>query len=192
MAEDPEIVGLVERARNDRHAFAALYDRYHDRIYNYVLRRTANAELARDLTADTFVQVLRKLWTFRFRGIPFSAWLYRVAANEVNRFYRRRRGRCWLPLEEGAGRESAALREEAREVERRLQAHADFQEVQTLISRLGARYQEVVCLRFFEELTIEQIAEVLGKPPGTVKSLLHRALGQLQKLAGAVPAKEEP
>ena len=93
MTEDAGTPALVERARCDRQAFAELYDRFHDPVFNYILRRTAHAELARDLTADTFLQVLRKLWTFRFRGIPFSAWLFRVASNQVNQFFRRNRNR---------------------------------------------------------------------------------------------------
>jgi RNA polymerase sigma-70 factor (ECF subfamily) len=195
MTEDAGIPGLVEQARSDRQAFAELYDRFHDPVFNYILRRTANAELARDLTADTFLQVLRKLWTFRFRGVPFSAWLFRVASNQVNQFFRRNRNRRWLPLDDGAGsdpRTAACLREEAREVERRLHLHADFLEIQGLISALGARYQEVICLRFFEDMKIDEIAEILGKSTGTVKSLLHRALKQLQQRAGSAPAREEP
>ncbi len=190
MAEDPEIISLVERARWDRQAFARLYDLFHDRIFNYILRRTANAELANDLTADTFLQVLRKLWTFRYRGIPFSAWLFRVASNQIKQHVRRNRARCWLSLDEGAGLDAAALREEAREVNRRMHGHADFLEVHALLSRLDMRYQEVVCLRFFEDRKIEEIAEILGKSTGTVKSLLHRALKQLRQRAGAAPAGE--
>jgi RNA polymerase sigma-70 factor (ECF subfamily) len=195
MPENAEIPGLVERARSDQRAFAELYDHFHDPVFNYILRRTANAELARDLTADTFLQVLRKLWTFRYRGVPFSAWLFRVASNQVNQFFRRNRNYRWLPLADGDGGdagEAAGLGEEAREVERRLQAHADFLEVHELISTLGARYQEVVCLRYFEDKKIEEIAEILGKSTGTVKSLLHRALKQLQQRAGSAPAREEP
>jgi RNA polymerase sigma-70 factor (ECF subfamily) len=176
---------LVERARTDPHAFGLLFDRHHDEIFKYILHRTANSELARDLTSETFFKALNKLWTFRWQNAPFSAWLYRIASNEVNGYYRKHKNHKSVPLEEvmnnpgGPDREAA---EELNKAEKEIQNNQLFLELHQAVSRLKSRYQEVVTLRFFEGKQVKDIAQILNKSEGTVKSLLHRALKQLQDI----------
>ena len=174
---------LVAQARQDPTAFGKLFDRYYDAIFSYILHRTANAALAQELTSDTFYKALDKLWTFRWRGLPFSAWLYRIASNEVNAHYRRYRNYHAGSLDDYRERLADELSEADRELlaaEALLEEDVFFRELHHQIAALKPKYQEVITLRFFEDKKIREIAEILEKSPGTVKSLLHRALAQLR------------
>ncbi|MCB0291791.1 MAG: sigma-70 family RNA polymerase sigma factor [Calditrichaeota bacterium] len=174
---------LVAQARQDPHAFGKLFDRYYDAIFRYILHRTANAALAQELTSDTFYKALDKLWTFRWRGLPFSSWLYRIASNEVNAHYRRYRNYHTSSLDDDRDRLADDLSEADRELlaaEALLEEDVFFRELHRQIAALKPKYQEVITLRFFENKKLREIAEILGKSPGTVKSLLHRALAQLR------------
>ena len=175
----------IRQAQKDPRAFAELYDHYYGRIFGYVLRRTANLEAAQDITSETFFKALRKLWQFRWRSISFSSWLYRIASNEISQYYRRPEYRKSASLEElqEQGFEPVSphdLEGELIEAQEELRQHQDFLEIQEKIVRLPAKYQEVIALRFFEQKQIKEIAEILGKKEGTVKSLLHRAIEKLR------------
>jgi len=179
---------LVERARTDPSAFGELFDKYHDPILAYLVHRTADVALAQDLTSNTFFKALRGLSSFRWRRIPFSAWLYRIASNEAAGHHRRRRRLRSEPLERlaislpdpagGADRELAEAEERVAESRRFLELHRG-------ISRLSPKYQEVVVLRYFENKSLAEIAEITGRSVGTVKSNLHRAQGRLRQLLDA-------
>jgi RNA polymerase sigma-70 factor (ECF subfamily) len=176
---------LVEQARSDPHAFGQLFDRHYDDIYKYILHRTANAELAQDLTSETFFKALNKLWTFRWQNVPFSAWLYRIAANEVNGFYRKHKNFKSISLEEvvdGSGTEYREFKEELKSAQEEINMNLLFLEVHQALTCLKNRYQDVITLRFFENKKVKEIAGILNKSEGTVKSLLHRALKQLQAI----------
>jgi RNA polymerase sigma-70 factor (ECF subfamily) len=175
---------LVEQAKKNRHAFGELFDRYYDDIYTYILHRTANIELAQDLTSDTFIKVMRKLWTFRWRKIPFSAWLFKIASNEVNGYYRKHKNVKKVPLGDLIDNidktgENFLIREELKEAEKKLEENIMFLELHKAIASLKNKYQEIITLRFFENKKIKEIAEISGKSEGTVKSLVHRAVKQL-------------
>lgn len=80
---------LVERAKNDTEAFGELYDQYYSQIFGYILRRTASIGIAQDVTSEVFFKVLKNLGQFRWRGTPFSSWLYRIAAHEIANYFRK-------------------------------------------------------------------------------------------------------
>jgi RNA polymerase sigma-70 factor (ECF subfamily) len=178
---------LIKQAQRSPDAFARLYDQYYPRIFGYVLRRTANLEVAQDITSETFFKALKKLWQFQWRNISFSPWLYKIASNEINQHFRKAEYRKSVSLEElqEKGLELLASHDPESELiaaQEELQQHQDFLEIQAKIVRLPAKYQEVIALRFFEKKQIKEIAEILGKREGTIKSLLHRAV---EKLRGA-------
>jgi RNA polymerase sigma-70 factor (ECF subfamily) len=177
---------LVRQAQKSPDAFAALYDHYYPKIFGYVLRRTANLEIAQDITSETFLKVLGKLWQFRWRNVSFSSWLYRIATNEINQYFRKAEYKKTVSLEElqERGLELRSTHDpesELIEAQEELKQHRDFLEIQAKIVRLPAKYQEVVTLRFFEKRQIKEIAEILGKREGTIKSLLHRAVEKLRE-----------
>lgn len=170
-ADEPE---LVRRAQRDPGAFGPLYDRYVRRIYAFACRRTGDPALAQDVTSATFEKALRSLPRFRWQGVSFGAWLYRIARNEIVQAYRRDRLRTplldWQVLDEQAapglnGRDDAL--------------HAAF-------ALLPDADREVLTLRFFEDLNSAEVAEVLSVSVSAVYVRVHRALrrlrGELEKL----------
>jgi RNA polymerase sigma-70 factor (ECF subfamily) len=177
---------LVRQAQKAPDAFAKLYDQYYPKIFGYALRRTANLEVAQDVTSETFFKALKKLWQFQWRNISFSSWLHKIATNEVNQYFRKAEYRMSVSLEElhEQGFELISPHDpesELMKAQEELKQHQDFLEIQEKIVRLPAKYQEVIALRFFEKKHINEIAEILGKKEGTIKSLLHRAVEKLRE-----------
>ena len=171
---------LVKRAKKDPEAFGKLYDQYYSQIFGYILKRVANLEIAQDVCSETFLKALKNLWKFRWKNISFSFWLYRIANNEISNFFRKRKHKL-VSLEkilEPIDGSNPGI--ELIEAEDRLKMHRDFLKIQEKISELEIKYQEVITLRFFEKKQIKEIAEILGKKEGTVKSLLHRGLEKLR------------
>lgn len=189
LAEEKEI---LEKARSDPRQFGPLYDHYYPRIFGYVYRRSGRYELARDIAADTFLKAVLKLPAFQWRGGGCSAWLYRIATNELRQFYRRRTSVSKvlgeLPEQYAIEKELYRIFEEEKaEMEIQLQQHQDFIRVQRALLSLDARYQEVLSLRFFEQKSVREIAEILGKNEGTVKSLLSRGADKIAGLLAVQP-----
>lgn len=180
---------LVKRAQKDPEVFAELYDEYYSQIFGYVLKRVGNLVIAQDITSETFFRALKKLWQFRWRNISFSAWLYRIANNETANYFRKNKHYSISldRLAEIGTFEPIALHnpeEELLAAQEELKKHEDFLRIQEKISELPLRYQEVIALRFFQSKKIQEIAEILGRREGTVKSLLHRGLQRLRELIG--------
>jgi RNA polymerase sigma-70 factor (ECF subfamily) len=173
---------LILAAQRDRVAFAPLYERYVDQIFAYAYSLTHNRELAEDVTATTFARAMEELPRFEWRGVPYSAWLYRVAANLVARD-KRRPG--WIELsphlhDDDLGPEEAATR---RDRDRHIRA---------AVAELPADQRQAVLLRFGGDLRNREIAEVMGRSEGAVKLLTFRAMTTLRKKLGApLPAERE-
>ena len=167
-------------AQRDRAAFAPLYERYVDQIYAYVYTLTRDKEQAEDVTAATFAKAIEELPRFEWRGVPYSAWLYRVAANLVTR-ERRRPG--WIELDPHT---AAGLPDPAEVAERADRERA----VRGAVAALPADQRQVVVLRFGGELTCREIGEIMGRSEGAVKLLTFRALTAMRRRLGApLPAE---
>jgi RNA polymerase sigma-70 factor (ECF subfamily) len=184
---------LVERAKRDPAAFGELYEAHYSAILNYLYRRTLSASVAEELTSNTFFKALRGLPAFQSRpAVRFRAWLYRIATNEVGMHGRSQRVRGTaqlLPDDNDLPRITFVWPEtEAPEVARAKQAQ--FALVHQALSRLSEQYRTALTLRYFEGLTNDEIAAVLEKPAGTVKSLVHRGLAKLGEAMGEVEASE--
>lgn len=167
---------LIERAQNDPLAFAELYRKYVDRVYNYIYQRTGNHHDAEDLTARTFLKALVHLEHYQFKGIPFSAWLYRIAHNAVANWYRDRHRHPMVSLDVLVGySEDEEKPEEATQVQEERRALLDA------IRRLPAERQQLLILKFSEGLTNAQIGQIMGRSEGAIKSLYHRTLLALRQ-----------
>ncbi|MDH7490143.1 MAG: sigma-70 family RNA polymerase sigma factor [Anaerolineae bacterium] len=167
---------LIERAKTDPEAFGILYERYVDRIYSYVYYRTGNHADAEDLTAKTFYRAMQHIRHYQERGLPFSAWLYRIAHNLVANWHRDRSKRQVVSLDElhsltvGEGPERAAERRERTETLLRV------------IRNLPPERQELLILKFVEHLSNAEIGKIMGRSEGAIKSLYHRTLLSLREL----------
>ncbi|MFN2581397.1 MAG: RNA polymerase sigma factor [Candidatus Dormibacteria bacterium] len=170
----------IMAAKQDAAAFAPLYDRYVDQIFAYVMSITKKKEQAEDVTAATFAKAIEELPRFEWRGVPYSAWLYRVATNLVTR-ERRRPG--WIELDPhtaGEGPDAAEL------VERLDRAST----VRAAVAALPADQRQAVQMRFGGELTCREIGEIMGRSEGAVKLLTFRALTTMRRRLGArMPAE---
>jgi len=175
---------LVEKAKGAIDAFGSLYDLYYSNIFGYVLRRTANIRVAEDITSEVFFKALNNIAKFHWRGIPFSAWLYRIATNEIASYFRhgKKNQVRWEDIAESGVGSIPSVEEELLEAEAELKRHEQYIALHASIHRLDIKYQEVITLRFFENKQINEISEILGKKEGTIKSLLHRGLKNLGKL----------
>lgn len=177
---------LVEHAKSDPESFGKLYELNYDQIFAYVLKRTADIQVAQDITAETFFKALKTIHNFKWQNVPFSAWLYRIAINEINLLHRKGH---YKPIsldglkDQGFDPISADnMEEEFLIAQHSLERHAQFLQVQKELERIPAKYRDVITLRFFTGKQISEIAQILGKPEGTVKSLLHRGLEKLKKV----------
>jgi RNA polymerase sigma-70 factor (ECF subfamily) len=166
---------LIASAKQDSEAFGFLYDRYVNRIYNYIYYRTGNHHDAEDLTARTFYKALKHLPRYVDRGAPFSAYLYRIAHNIVANFHRDTSRRQIVSIDDliitvPNQQEPTAIAEKRDEQEELLQA----------VRRLPPERQQLLILKLVEQMSNAEIAQVMKRTEGAIKSLYHRTLVALR------------
>ncbi len=167
---------ITHAAQGDTEAFTLLYERYVNRIYNYIFYRTGNPHEAEDLTSRVFYRALHHINTYSNRGVPFSAWLYRIAHNLVANWHRDNSRRKEVPLEDYIQLPQKTLQPEASVV--------DNQELENLlrtIRRLPADRQQLLILKFVEGLSNAEVAIIMRRSEGAIKSLYHRTLLSLRE-----------
>jgi len=173
--------GTIERARaGDQQALAAVYDWYLPRVYRYVLSRLGDVAEAEDLTEDIFLRMLGAIADYKRTGVPFSAWLFRIARNHLVSYYRKNGNRKADALQETM---ADSRHDPASIVETQL----ILGEVAEAVQRLPDAQRDVIALRFAVGLSIAETAQVLGKRQGNVKALQHKAVTRLQKILVAEP-----
>lgn len=177
---DGEERELVIKARMDPDAFARLYDLNYSRVFNYLLYTTGDVETALDITSETFLKALRAMPRYVLTGAPFAAWLLKIASNEAKMHFRKRkRGTEIEYMDETVEVRASVLQEEVARAADEIASSEEFVILAPLLRELSPKYREVIFLRFYEGLSIGEIAVSLGRAPGTVKSQLHRGLRAL-------------
>jgi RNA polymerase sigma-70 factor (ECF subfamily) len=171
----PTEESLVRRAqKNDQEAFAQLYEEHFDKIYRYLALRVGNEMEAEDMTQQVFLNALQSISSFRWKGVPFSAWLFRIAHNQAVDHLRRKKKRSSVPLDESL---TASGDSPHATTERKV----DIEELLAATKRLTEAQREVISLRFTSELSIAQVAKIMGKSQGAVKALQHSAIVALRR-----------
>lgn len=171
---------LVDRARTgDRAAMGAIYDLYVTSIYRYVLAHVGSTSEAEDITEEVFLRVIEHIGRFEWRDVPFSAWVLRIARNQVISHHRRRGARPTNVSTDDFDVEDSRPGPEP-QVEHAL----TMTEVQEACRRLPPLQQQIIALRFGSGLSVRETAESLGKTENNVKVLQHKAIAKLQKLLG--------
>ncbi len=183
----------IAESGNNSDFFKLVYDQHYQTIFNYCFRRTANFDDSKDITSETFIKAYLHFGRFKWKGIPILNWLYRIASNEVNQYYRSKKYKPKL-LSDTYGVASIfmysfTLDEEKKEAEIELEKHREFTKLLQAIKKLPMNYQEVISLKYFEQLKIKEISVILNKKEGTVKSLLSRGIAQLRK--NVIPINKE-
>lgn len=169
---------LSQAAQGDRDAFGVLYDRHVGRIYNYIYYRTGNQHDAEDLTARVFFRAMRHITNYHDRGIPFSAWLYRIAHNLVANWHRDNSRRQEVPLDDG--QRSKSMQDHP---ERALLYNEEQRALLNMIKDLSEDRQQLLILKFVDHLSNAEIGKIMGRTEGAIKSLYHRTLSSLRENA---------
>ncbi|HYC83971.1 MAG TPA: RNA polymerase sigma factor, partial [Chryseosolibacter sp.] len=176
---------LLESIQADPSQFGIVFDQLYRPVFGYVYRRVMNYDIARDISSETFLKAFLGIGKFRWTGVSISAWIFRIATNEVNYFFRKQR---YTPrtTDRILDQKSITLYDHGLDdrdlLEQELKMHDEFVRVSAALSTLDIKYQEVIALRYFENKDNGEISSILGKPEGTVKSLLSRGLGKLRNL----------
>jgi RNA polymerase sigma-70 factor, ECF subfamily len=167
---------LTRAGQGDNEAFGLLYERYVGRIYNYIYYRTGNQYDAEDLTARVFFRAMHHIPNYQNRGLPFSAWLYRIAHNLVANWYRDRSRRKEILLDDSLlDNRSPEHHPEAALVE-----NEERERLLKIIRRLPPDRQQLLILKFVEHLSNAEIGQIMGRTEGAIKSLYHRTLLSLR------------
>ncbi len=170
---DEEVIFLA--TQGDKDAFSILYQKYVNKIYTYIYYRTGNANDAEDLTARVFYRALGHIESYRQKGVPFSAWLYRIAHNIVANWHRDNSRRKEVPLEE-----YLELPQRDDYPESTLVQSQETDDLLKNIRRLPADRQQLIILKFVERLSNAEVALIMGRSEGAIKSLYHRTLHSLR------------
>jgi RNA polymerase sigma-70 factor (ECF subfamily) len=177
-------IELLDRIKNDPSAFSELFKLYYKPIFGYILRRTGNFDDTADIAADTFLKAFKSISGFSYKGISVKVWLYRIATNEVNQFYRNKQKHNSLFERidfENKSNFKNLLWEDRKELELELHKHEQFLAVLKELKTLPIKYQEVISLRYFEGKNNKEIVDILDINEGTLKSLLSRGLEKLRE-----------
>ena len=165
---------ILEKSRRDPRAFGELYEKYFDRIFRFIFRQTDDEDLAADLCSQTFLNALRNVGRYEFRGYPFSAWLYKVATNEINKHYRKQKTEKVFSIEEIRIKELID------------QVHGEWDEeviarLMNYLKELPTEMLEVLELRFYEDKDFREIAFILDITESGAKMRTYRALDRLRR-----------
>jgi len=180
-----EIKDLVERSqKKDKEAFSRLFDFYYDKIIRYVFRRTLDVEYSKDITSNVFLKALDNIESFKWRnGInSFNAWIFKIATNEVNQYFRKQ-NRYKLIIDDPEIRFN--LKDESNlslEIEKKIDNDKYLMILNKAIKELKPIYQDIIHLRYFEEMSYDEISEALKKNESTVRVYAKRAIEELEKI----------
>jgi RNA polymerase sigma-70 factor (ECF subfamily) len=178
-------IELLDRIKEDPKEFGRLFYLYYRDIFGYAFRRTASFDTAQDIAAETFYKAYLHIKNFHYRGISLKVWLYRIATNEMNAHFRQRKMRSFQMVGLQEDKEYALYIEEDRErLEQELGRHKMYLAILEMVKELPVKYQEVISLRYFEEKSIKEIAQILTVKEGTIKSLLSRGTKILRNRSG--------
>ncbi len=170
----------IQAAQKNPALFQPLYVRYYEGIFRYIYRRTANESLAADLSSQVFLKAMQKLGSYTFKGVPFSAWLYRIASNEITQYYRNHSKNRVVSVEES-------------HIEDIVDEINDEDKTQLKAAMISAldylkpKDLEIIELRFFEQRPFKEIADILGITESNAKVKTYRILEKLKKIIASRP-----
>jgi RNA polymerase sigma-70 factor (ECF subfamily) len=175
---------ILQAVGGDSSAFGALYDHYHAMIYRFVIVKVGRREEAEDITHQVFLSAWQSVKGYTHRGHPFSSWLYQIARNQVIDYYRSHKNET--SLDEVDAEELVIASVAQGDVSTTL----EIKKVHDAIKKLKPDYQDIIILRFIEDVSVKEAAAALGKTEGAVKLMQYRAMKELKKMLG-VGAEEQ-
>lgn len=173
-----DVAALVKQAQaGGPAAFSALYEHYYDSIYRYVSFRTGSFADAEDITAEVFVRMIESIHRFKWKGYPFSSWLFRIAHNLVVDFYRKKGRRNTVPLDDAPQIVDATVFD----ADARMDIELTMGDVRRAMECLTDLQREAITLRFAAGLSVAETAKAMGKKDNAVKALQHAGLKKLRR-----------
>jgi RNA polymerase sigma-70 factor (ECF subfamily) len=167
---------LVRRAQQyDDDAIRQIYETYYPKIYNYAFMQMGDVQAAEDLASDVMLKMIEAIQTYKFKGLPFGAWVFRIARNRLIDLHRRRKRRGEVDLSETI---STALANPQVLAERALERG----QIQVALKHLTPEQRQVIVLKFIEGFDNRSVGKIMGRSEGAIKSLQHRALGALRRI----------
>lgn len=174
---------VVRRAQQyDDDALHELYETYYPKIYNYAFLQMGDVQAAEDLASDVMLKMLESIHKYNFRGLPFGAWVFRIARNRLIDLHRRRKRRGEVDLSETI---SGTLASPESMAERALERG----QLQVALKHLTDEQRQVIVLKFIQGFDNRSVGRIMGRSEGAVKSLQHRALGALRRVLAQEPAR---
>ncbi len=167
---------IIELAKSDSKHFGVLYERYHHEIFVFINKKTDDLNISGDLTSQVFMKALQNLVKYEYRGVPFSAWLYRIASNEANLYFRHQSRQRAINIETPGLEKMIELFDPGEE--------RDIRPVIEAIGKLKMEEVEFVELRFFEKLSYREIAYVRNITENNAKVKTFRVVKKIRKLMG--------
>ncbi len=168
---------IVEEAKQDPAKFAVLYDKYFDQIYRYIYRRVSDKEMVHDLVSQTFYDALSHMKSYEWRGFSFSAWLYKIAHNNVLKWYREVGKMHVTDIEDGKMIADLTM-DHVQDLK-----HSELKdEIQAVLDKLEPEEREIIRLKFFEEVSNIEIAEIMGLSANHIGVKVFRALKKVKQL----------
>lgn len=167
---------MIAAAQKDRNAFGLIYDKYFERIYLFIFKRVGDEDLAGDICQETMLKVMFNIHKYEDRGVPFSAWLYRIASNEVNLFFRQKKKNTTVEVQE------KHLKDLMQEGDLgKLESEEDQEKLVQMMSRLKPEHTEIIELRFFLEYSFKEIADFYNITEANAKMRLYRILEKMKQ-----------
>jgi RNA polymerase sigma-70 factor (ECF subfamily) len=167
---------IIDEARKDPGRFGILYEKYYRQIFVFVFRRTGDEDIAGDIVSDAFLKAMVALPKFEFKGLPFSAWLFRIALNEVNMYYRKSSRERVVSIEQ------TNISDMIAEAGGEKESEENRQLVMRLLATLTSEEMQFMELRFFEKRAFAEIGEILGMTENNAKVRTYRIIDKLKKV----------
>lgn len=173
---------LVKDFKENSDVFEKVYDFYYEMILRYLLKRTMSAEIAYDLTADTFIKAFESFHKFKWTGVSIKVWLYRIAINCLKN--QRRDPRISPLTEEFEGHESLVqdVKEELSELDKTLYGDDELSKLSDAMATLNPDYQNILSLYYFSDMSQDDIGRAINRSTSAVKSMMHRAMSNLRQI----------
>lgn len=166
-------LAYIKKAKDDRRFFAPLYEKYYQQIFYFIFKKVQDESTTGDITSKTFLKAMLNIDKFKYKGFPFSAWLYRIASNEVNMFFRESKKAILVEVLE---KDIISIVNEFEETQ-----EAELTIVLSLLESLPNEQRELIELRFFDELSFKQIADIFEITEANAKMKVYRILSKLEE-----------
>ncbi len=173
---------IIEEFKSNPEVFEKVYNFYYERILKYLLKRTMSAEIAYDLTAETFIKAFESFHKFKWTGVSIKVWLYRIAINNLKNYRRKPEISPLTDAHEGHEDLVISVKAELKELDKALFGDNELSKLSDAMATLKPDHQNVISLYYFSGMSQQEIALAINRSVSSVKSLMHRAMSNLKNL----------